>query len=297
MLTQDRYESRISRDPAIRARQDPVVYGQESTSRSESYRQNGFLVMPELFTPDEVCGLSAEMQAMRADYTASGRDEVITEPGSGEVRSIFNVHRLNRVFSNLVRDPRVLEVAREILGSEVYIHQSRINYKPGFKGKEFYWHSDFETWHTEDGMPAMRALSCSILLTDNSEFNGPLLLIPGSHRHFIACVGETPDDHYKQSLKKQEYGVPDEALLRYLSDMGGLVSCQGKAGTAIFFDCNTMHASNSNVSPYPRSNVFFVYNSIDNQLGPPRGGLKPRPEFVAAREGIAPLRPEPLSFE
>jgi len=57
---------------------------------------------------------------------------VIAEPGSGEVRSIFNVHRLNDLFAGLMRDPRVLNVAREILGSEVYIHQSRINYKPGF---------------------------------------------------------------------------------------------------------------------------------------------------------------------
>src|SRR3546814_10756649 len=44
---------------------------------------------------------------------------------------------------------------------------SRLNYKPGFKGKEFYWHSDFETWHVEDGMPQMRALSMSILLAEN----------------------------------------------------------------------------------------------------------------------------------
>jgi ectoine hydroxylase len=303
MLTQDRYESRTTRDPAVLIRHEPVIYPQQggglspclSACQCEAYQQNGFLLVPELFNSAEVAQLFNEMQAMRAAFALSGRDEVIAEPGSGEVRSIFNVHRLNRLFANLVRDPRVLNVARDILGGDVYIHQSRINYKPGFKGKEFYWHSDFETWHSEDGMPGMRALSCSILLTDNNEFNGPLMLIPGSHRHFISCAGETPDDHYKMSLKKQEYGVPDEALLSYLSDIGGIVSCKGKAGAAIFFDCNTMHASNSNVSPYPRSNVFFVYNSIDNQLRAPKGGLKPRPEFVATREDIAALTPEPLA--
>lgn len=56
---------------------------------------------------------------------------------------------------------RLLNVARQILGSEVYIHQFRANMKPGFLGKEFYWHSDFETWHVEDGMPSMRAPMCS----------------------------------------------------------------------------------------------------------------------------------------
>ncbi|MGS0758648.1 phytanoyl-CoA dioxygenase family protein, partial [Roseateles sp. GG27B] len=82
-------------------------------------------------------------------------------------------------------------------------------------------------------------------------------------RHFISCEGKTPDDHYKQSLKKQEYGVPDPLLLRYLADMGGITSCKGRAGSVVFFDCNTMHGSNSNITPYPRSNVFFVYNSVD----------------------------------
>ncbi len=304
MLSQDPYKSRVQSNPAILSRLDPVIYERASdaakpalnAAQRDAYQENGFLFLPGLFSVAEVERLYNEMQAMREEFTAKSRDEVIAEPGSGEVRSIFNVHRLNDLFANLVRDPRVLNVAREILGSETYIHQSRINYKPGFKGKEFYWHSDFETWHSEDGMPAMRALSCSILLTDNDEFNGPLMLIPGSHRHFISCAGETPDDHYKQSLRKQETGVPDDVLLRYLTDMRGIASCKGKAGSVVFFDCNTMHGSNGNITPYPRSNVFFVYNSTENQLGAPKGGLKPRPEFVAAREGIAALEPKPLAI-
>lgn len=304
MLSQDPYQSRALISPAILARCEPVVYDREqcpapaalNAAQRDVYRENGFLLLPELFSKNEVAGLFDEMQEMRADFAAAGRAEVIAEPGSGEVRSIFNVHRLNDLFAGLMRDPRVLNVAREILGSEVYIHQSRINYKPGFTGKEFYWHSDFETWHTEDGMPAMRALSCSILLTDNDEHNGPLMLIPGSHRHFISCAGETPDEHYKQSLQKQECGVPDELLLRYLADLGGITSCKGRAGSVVFFDCNTMHGSNGNITPYPRSNVFFVYNSIENQLQAPQGGLKPRPEFIAARQDVVALEPEPLEI-
>jgi len=301
-LSQDPYLTRTL-NSAILSRQDPVVYEQPqrdaaalSSAQRDAYQENGFLLMPDLFGKDEVQRLYNEMHVMREQFAENGRPEVIAEPGSGDVRSIFNVHRLNALFGNLVRDPRVLNVARAILGSDVYIHQSRINYKPGFKGKEFYWHSDFETWHSEDGMPAMRALSCSILLTDNDELNGPLMLIPGSHRHYISCAGETPDENYKKSLKKQETGVPDDVLLRYLADLGGITSCKGKAGSVVFFDCNTMHGSNGNITPYPRSNVFFVYNSIENQLQAPKGGLAPRPEFVATREGVAPLTPEPLAI-
>lgn len=83
--------------------------------------------------------------------------------------------------------------------------------------------------------------------------------------------------------------MPDETLLRYLCDQGGIASCKGRAGSVVFFDCNTMHGSNSNITPYPRSNVYFVYDSIENQLGAPPGGLKPRPEFIAARQGVEAL--------
>jgi ectoine hydroxylase len=136
----------------------------------------------------------------------------------------------------------------------------------------------------EDGMPRMRAISCSITLTDNNEFNGPLMLIPGSHKKYISCVGETPEDHFKHSLKKQEYGVPAPDDLQQLADQNGIVSFKGKAGSVIFFDCNIMHGSNGNISPWPRSNVFFVYNSTENTLVNPFCSLKPRPEYIASRD-------------
>lgn len=296
------YLTRTNSSAAIVSRADPVVYDNApiqhlNTEQKNSYQNNGFLQIEQLFDQTEVDFLLQEMQGMREKFATQQRPEAFTERDSQQVRSIFNVHRLNKVFANLMSDQRVLNVARELLGSEVYIHQSRINYKPGLHGKEFFWHSDFETWHSEDGMPNMRALSCSVLLTDNDANNGPLLVIPGSHQHYISCQGETPDNHYQKSLKKQEYGVPDAMLLRYLSDQGGIHSCTGKAGSVVFFDCNLMHGSNSNITPYSRSNVFFVYNSMDNQLGAPIAGLQPRPEFVATRDGIAPLKPSRLTLD
>jgi ectoine hydroxylase len=294
---QDRYASRTDRTSAIVARHDPVVHGDgkyaDALAREQvqSYERDGFLMLENVFPQEEVAALVAEIGRMSRDPAIIRREESITEPGSDAVRSIFMVHTLSAVMSRLVRDSRLINVARQILGSEVYVHQSRANMKPGFKGKEFYWHSDFETWHVEDGMPAMRALSCSVLLTDNNECNGPLMLVPGSHRHFISCVGETPQDHYKQSLKKQEYGVPDPVSLQLLVEQGGIESMTGKAGSVIFFDCNTMHGSNSNISPWPRANVFTVYNSVENALNPPKYGLSPRPEHIAARGSFKALTP------
>lgn len=298
VLVSDIYQSRTDNESAIILRQDPVVYPGPhakaefalSEHQLRSYRKNGFIQLRGLLPETEAAGLLDEARQLA---TASGREqrpEAVLEPDGREVRSVFRVHGLNAVFERLMRDGRLLDVARQILGSDVYIHQSRLNLKPGFAGKEFYWHSDFETWHIEDGMPRMRAVSCVVLLTENNEFNGPLLLVPGSHMHYISCVGQTPQDHYKKSLRKQEYGVPDPTSLEFLVQRGGLQSTKGPAGSVVFFDCNTMHGSNSNISPFPRANLFCVYNSVENRLTPPRSGLRPRPEFIAAREDAPLLR-------
>lgn len=297
VLVSDIYQSRTDNESAIILRQDPVVYpgpyAKADSALSEhqlrSYRKNGFIQLRGLLGEDEAATLLREADQLAAASGREGRPEAVFEPDSRVVRSVFRVHGLSAVFDRLMRDPRLLDVARQILGGDVYVHQSRVNLKPGFSGKEFYWHSDFETWHIEDGMPRMRAVSCVVLLTANNEFNGPLLLVPGSHMHYISCVGQTPPEHYKQSLRKQEYGVPDPTSLQFLVERGGLQSTKGVAGSVVFFDCNTMHGSNSNISPYPRSNLFCVYNSVDNRLAEPRGGLQPRPEFIAARKNVSAL--------
>jgi ectoine hydroxylase len=171
-----------------------------------------------------------------------------------------------------------------------------MNFKPGFTGKEFYWHSDFETWHVEDGMPRMRCLSCSILLTDNAPHNGPLMLMPGSQRHYVRCVGETPENHYEKSLRKQEIGVPDENSLTELASRFGIDCATGPAGSVVFFDCNTMHGSNGNITPSARSNLFYVYNHVDNAVQAPFCQQAPRPAFVAEREDFTPLRIQPQQY-
>jgi ectoine hydroxylase len=295
----DLYPSRVENEPRFLERQDPVVYGSAADGPLDAeelkfYEANGYLAFEQLFSESELQPYINELKRLQNDEATKNSDHTITELNSGEVRSIFAVDRHNEVLRKICHHPRLVGIARQLLGSEVYIHQSRINYKPGFKGKEFYWHSDFETWHVEDGMPRMRAVSCSLSLTPNTPNNGPLMVIPGSHKTFLSCVGETPEDHYKHSLKKQEYGVPDEASLTKMVEDGGIVAPIGPAGSVTFFECNIMHGSNSNITPAPRSNIFMVFNSVENTLCEPFCGLKPRPDFIAQREDYSPIsyRPE-----
>lgn len=289
----DLYPSRVADRAQITCRRDPVLHD-EMAARAmgpldgrqlAAYLRDGFVPLEDLFSADEVRALQAQLDDDLRRAAPSSAPEVVREPGGEAVRSIFAVHRAG-AWKRLAEDPRLRDAARQVLGGEVYVHQSRINFKPGFEGKAFYWHSDFETWHVEDGMPRMRAVSFSVLLDDNHTYNGPLMLVPGSHEHYVACVGKTPDDHYQQSLRRQEYGVPDPASLTRLCREGGIATPTGRAGSVLMFECNTMHGSGSNISPYARRNVFLVYNSVDNALRQPFGGTRPRPECIATREGI-----------
>lgn len=293
----DLYPSRVADQPTWLERKDPVIHSPWryaaplSQAQHDAFERDGFLVLHNVFEAEEVGALQAEMNRLRGLPESIAAETVVAEPSSGAVRSIFAIDRQSALIGRLASDERLVSIANHILGDEVYLHQTRLNYKPGFDGKEFYWHSDFETWHTEDGMPRMRAISMSVQLVDNFEFNGPLMLMPGSHKTFVTCVGETPEDHYKQSLRKQEYGVPDRDSLSRLAEQHGIVAPTGPAGSVVIFDCNTMHGSNGNITPYPRANAFMVYNAWANRLEKPFGAERPRPEFIAAREHTQRLEP------
>jgi len=293
----DAYPSRVGQEAGILGRLDPVVYAEDpgqgplAQSLVEQYRQDGFVVLENLFNADEIDLLQDELALLRKQPNGDSEAR-INEPADNTLRSIFAVHQSNAVFERLARDSRLVDLARYLLDDEVYIHQSRLNYKPGFRGKEFYWHSDFETWHVEDGMPRMRALSMSITLTPNSASNGALMLIPGSHKSFVSCQGMTPENHFHDSLRKQEYGVPCDELLQQLVDEGGIFTADAEPGSVIVFDCNMMHGSNGNITPWPRSNAFFVYNAMSNRVAAPFCKQAPRPEYICTRQAFHPVEPE-----
>lgn len=289
-MANDPYPSRCAAQPELLPRHDPVSHtawhpaAPLTREQTEAFDRDGYLVLADVFGTDEVAMLQAEAGRLLGDPSTLDGETIITEPGGSEIRSVFEIHEQSAMMARLAADERLAAVASFLLGDAVYIHQSRLNYKPGFHGKEFYWHSDFETWHAEDGMPRMRALSMSVLLAENTPNNGPLMLMPGSHRVFVSCVGQTPNDLYKKSLKKQEYGVPDEDSLGQLAHRHGIVAPVGQPGTVIVFDCNMMHGSNGNITPFPRANAFLVYNAVSNRLRSPFAASKPRPRFVAARD-------------
>lgn len=285
-MEQDPYPTRLDHAIAPIPRQEPTVWGDASDGplsdkHLDHFSAQGYLVRPDTVDDDWLPPLRHELDRIAADLGADD-PRVIREPG-GSIRSIFEPHLLSELVAQVVRLDTVLPVARQLLGSDVYIHQARINLMPGFNGTGFYWHSDFETWHAEDGMPAIRAVSCSIALTHNYPYNGSLMVIPGSHETFYPCVGATPADNHDTSLVMQNIGVPDETTLTKAVDQHGIDQFTGAPGSALWFDANLLHGSGSNITPLPRSNVFLVFNSVENMLREPYAAPRPRPEYLAAR--------------
>ena len=287
--TTDLYPTRSGETTEILLRRGPIVFGSPEDGPLEAadlkhFEYTGYLTIDQLITSEELTLFTDELQRLSRDPEVKADERTVVEAESDEVRSIFDIHRTNEIFRKIANDPRLVDRARQILGTDVYIHQSRINYKPGFVGKEFSWHSDFETWHAEDGMPTPRAVSLSLSLTDNYSFNGPLMIMPGSHKRYISCVGGTPEDNYRKSLIMQGAGTPDRQTLSDFADEYGIDVLEGAAGGAIMFDSNCMHASNGNVTPFSRSNIFIVYNSVENACVEPFAAPKPRPEFVGSTD-------------
>lgn len=287
----DLYPSRVGGEAEILERKDPVVHAREDVRRRgplsevalNDYERRGFMSFDSFLTTKKFVPLVREAERLANVHRSDPSPRVILEPDDDEVRSIFQVHQDKGVFAAFVQSPLVQELVDQVLGAPWYLHQSRINFKPAFRGRAFDWHSDFETWHVEDGMPRMRAFSLSINLTANRIDNGPLMLIPESHRSFISCPGRTPEANYERSLKRQEAGVPPESIIEALAKKHGIESPTGAAGSATLFDCNLLHGSNGNITPFPRTNLFLVFNQLDNVLGEPFSGQLARPEYIAQR--------------
>ncbi len=135
-------------------------------------------------------------------------------------------------------------------------------------------------------MPRPRAFSVSIALSENHPFNGPLLVMPGTHKTFIPSVGQTPPDFHKESLRVHRItvGSPGPEHLTRMAERHGIEQITGPAGSAVMFDSNLLHGSNGNITPFPRANIFIVYNSVENTLEEPFAAPKPRPQHLGNRE-------------
>jgi ectoine hydroxylase len=251
-----------------------------SDQQVAQYAEDGFLLLPGLLTGDETKNLAAEAEILYAEDSPSRT----FESDGRTVRAVHGFHQDNPVFRDLSRDARILGAAQRIIGDDVYIHQSKINAKRSLDGAPWPWHQDFTFWQREDGMVEPNVVNVAVLLDAATEFNGPLLLVPGSHRSGVlppvrpeAKEGqESWESHLAADL---EYTVGRSDLARFVEDRG-MVSATGVPGTVLLFDSCIVHGSGANMSPADRRMLLFTYNSVHNVPTT----VTNRPGFLASRD-------------
>jgi len=240
------------------------------------YRCCGYSFLRGCFSQVEIDTVLRELPAIFSQ-DQPGR---ILEKGSKIVRSIYGAHTSNRVLHCLANQQRIVHTATKILGGDVYIHQFKINVKAAFNGDIWPWHQDFIYWMHEDGMLQPQATTAAIFLDEVNEFNGPLLLVPCSHRAGViegpARGGAALTGMVGADLK---YTVPPDCVAKLVSEHG-IVAPKGPAGSVLFFHCNLVHGSAPNMSPFDRRIVYVTFNSVGNRLAPQSD---PRPDFLASR--------------
>ena len=222
----------------------------------ETFSHDGLIVLPERFSLEEV----AEINAQLSDLFAEDRAENIREKSSGVVRTAMALHLRNELFAGLINDQRFLVPARQILGGgDVYAQQVKVNAKEAFIGEQWQWHYDFATHHHEDGVPEPLALNLHIFLDEVTEFNGPLMFIPGSH-----IDGPAPTSLDIATTSYPLWTVQSD-VVGPLAERGGLFCPKGPAGTVLIFGDAMVHGSPPNMSPWQRRIFSLIVNPVSNR--------------------------------
>ncbi|MDU8927054.1 phytanoyl-CoA dioxygenase family protein [Alisedimentitalea sp. MJ-SS2] len=224
-----------------------------SAAQKSFYEENGYLKVERVVTPDQL----AELRRLTYDLIDQSRDITVSndrfELDAGHSRDnprltrIKLPHKQHPYFWEILQNSAITEVLTDLLGPDTMIQTSKLNTKAPGGGAAVEWHQDWAFYpHTNDDM-----LAFGLLLEDMSEENGPLQVIPGTHKgpilsHFsdgVFCGAVHPDDPLFE---------PDKA-----------VTLTGKAGDMTVHHARTLHGSAPNMSERNRLILFYECHAAD----------------------------------
>jgi ectoine hydroxylase-related dioxygenase (phytanoyl-CoA dioxygenase family) len=224
-----------------------------SETQVEQYRQEGYLVVPDLFNAGDITVVNNTIEDITADALAAGDyDDVLElEPeSSGDqpaLRRLNNPFDHHESFRNVATDDRLLDSIESLIGPNFVLHHSKLNAKPARVGSVVEWHQDLSYFpHTNDSL-----VTTLIYLDDATEENGCLQVLPRHHTHYFNHL--LPDGEFAGMITEE---IGDG---RY----GRTVPLEAKAGSAILMHCLTPHCSPPNGSAKNRRTLIFEYCAAD----------------------------------
>lgn len=219
-----------------------------------AYRRDGFVVVPGLLGPQaltELRGIIAELVAGAAAFDTHTAVYDL-EPGHSRaeprVRRIKAPHKVHPAFDAVVRSRPVMEVLTQLLGADLRLQGSKLNMKAARYGSPVEWHQDWAFYpHTNDDL-----LAIGVMLDDMDLENGPLLVVPGSHR------GPVWNHHGEDG---RFCGLIDPAEIE--AEVANAVALTGRAGSMSFHHVRALHGSALNTSDRSRNLLLYEVAAAD----------------------------------
>jgi ectoine hydroxylase-related dioxygenase (phytanoyl-CoA dioxygenase family) len=226
-----------------------------SSQQVKFYQENGYLVVENVIdqeTLQRVKDVIADLVAKAKGLTTHNEVydlEPSHTPDKPRVRRIKTPHKWHPIFWDLVKSPNMVEILKALLGPNVRLHGAKLNMKSPEYGSPVEWHQDWAFYpHTNDDL-----LAIGLMLDDVEMENGPLLVMPGTHR-----VDKVWDHH----LDGRFCGAMDPTTTPDL-DYAKAVACTGKAGSCSFHHVRLVHGSAQNTSSKPRNLMLYECAAAD----------------------------------
>ncbi len=231
----------------------------------DAYDKDGYVVLNDVFSPNEIAAMQSDAEMLATDR--AHMDANIFEKDGKTLRAAWAPEIDSEVYQKVYQSPRVLGAVKQLMGDDVFLYQSRLNYKRPKSGDLFQWHQDYQAWKTDtipNGDPRA-ILTVLITLDDTTEQSGPLTFIPGSQK-----VGPIEPFYDTETTSYPLYMI-DDAKMDAMFKGEPEFQCLGPAGTVVIFAATLVHMSEKNRSENGRRNLYFAYSRDDNR---PQGPSK-----------------------
>ena len=219
----------------------------------EAYRRDGYIVVPDVLDAAEIGRLQAVIDSWIARAaTVDTHDDIYDlEPSHSRaqprVRRIKTPHKIDRHFHDLVRHPNVVSILSKLIGPDLRLHGSKLNMKAPRYGSPVEWHQDWAFYpHTNDDI-----LAIGVMLDDMELSNGPLMVVPGSHKGQI-------HNHHAGGLFCGAIAPEDIA-----AEARRAMPLTGRAGSMSFHHVRLVHGSALNTSNRRRQLLLYEVAAAD----------------------------------
>ncbi|GAA5012032.1 hypothetical protein GCM10023317_49240 [Actinopolymorpha pittospori] len=201
----------------------------------EQIREDGFGVLKNALTPDEVAEINLEgVRLCRGDLgeIRDGFQASAEESDDDVMRRYLCIHfpnKLSQVIARSFHHPRIVDVLTRLIGPNVKAMQSMLFVKAEGKPGQA-WHQDEFFIPTRD-----RSLTAAwIALDDATIENGCLWVLPGSHRRGVLYPDrEQDDERFDCAVELYDFPYQDEDA----------VPVEIPAGAAVIFNGYLLHRS------------------------------------------------------